>query len=194
MIGYIVGIDEGSLVIEVNSIGYHIYASNSTLSKLKVGQEAKIHTVLQLKENDISIIGFLSQEDVKIFSLLTSVSGVGAKVALAIQNVLDASRIMLAILTEEVDELSRAQGVGKKLASRIVLELRDKLKNSEISQDIVAPQQNIASGNAEAKQEATEALVALGYTKNEAIRAIMEVALPEMTTDQIIRQSLRKLV
>ncbi|MCL2575450.1 MAG: Holliday junction branch migration protein RuvA [Defluviitaleaceae bacterium] len=198
MISYIVGrvadIGDGAFVLECNNLGYFINASNATLSKLSVGMDAKIHTALQIKENDISMIGFLSAEDVKMFYLLTTVSGVGAKVALAIQNVLDASRIVLAILTEEVDELSRAQGVGKKLASRIVLELKDKLKSSEISQDIVAPQQNLNAGNAEAKQEAIEALLSLGYSRSEALRATMEVALAEMTAEQIIRQALKKLV
>jgi len=172
MISYIVGqvaeTGNGHFVLQAGAIGYYVSASNATISRLAVGQDAKIHTVLQLKENDISLIGFLASEDVRIFNMLTSVSGVGAKVALAIQDVLD--------------------------ASRIVLELRDKLKSSDsFAHDIVAPQQSLAGGNAEAKADATEALVALGYTKNEALRAIMEVALPEMTTDQIIRQALRKL-
>ncbi|MCL2350555.1 MAG: Holliday junction branch migration protein RuvA, partial [Defluviitaleaceae bacterium] len=124
MIAYIMGrvadVGEGALVLECNNLGYMISASNTTLSRLSVGMDVKLYTALQVKENDISLIGFLSREDVKIYHLLCSVSGVGTKAALAIQSVLDSSRIVLAILTEEADELSRAQGVGKKLASRIV--------------------------------------------------------------------------
>jgi len=155
--------------------------------------DVKMHTSLQLKENDISMIGFLSAEDASIFHLLTSVSGVGTRVALAIQSVLDNSRIVLAILTEEVDELSRAQGVGKKLAARIILELKDKLKTSEAFASGVSPQQNIGAGNAQAKQEAIDALLSLGYSRSEALQAVMEIALVDMTAEQIIRQALKKL-
>ena len=196
MISYIIGqvaeLGEGHIVLEAGHMGYFVAVSNSTASRLSVGMDVKLFTALQIKENDISLIGFLSREDVRIFDMLTSVSGVGAKVALAIQSVLDSSRIALAILTEEVDELTRAAGVGKKLASRIVLELRDKMKNSEMGQG-VAPQVSIDSGNADLKQDAVDALLALGYSRSEALKTVMETALPEMTTEQIIRQSLKKL-
>ncbi|MCL2353548.1 MAG: Holliday junction branch migration protein RuvA [Defluviitaleaceae bacterium] len=196
MISYIIGkvadIQEGALILEAGHMGYYIHASSITLSQLSLGVEVQLHTALQIKENDISMIGFLSVEDVKMFGMLTSVSGVGTKAALAIQSALDTSRIILAILTEEVDELTLAQGVGKKLASRVVLELKDKLKNTEIAGN-VAPQQNISQGNAQAKEEATSALVSLGYSKNEALRVVMELALADMTTEQIIRQALKRL-
>jgi len=196
MISYIIGrvaeLGEGHVVLEAGHMGYFIGLSSMTVSKLSVGMDVKLFTALQIKENDISMIGFLGQEDVRVFNMLTSVSGVGAKVALAIQSVLDASRIALAILTEEVDELTRAAGVGKKLAARIVLELRDKMKNSEMGQGI-APQVSISSGNADLKQDAVDALLTLGYSRNEALKTVMETALPEMTTEQIIRQSLKKL-
>lgn len=196
MIAYINGkvaqVGEGALVLEAGALGYHIQASATTLSRLSAGQAVQIHTVLQVKENDISLIGFLSREDVDMFNLLTGVSGVGAKVALAIQSTLDSSRIALAILTEEADELVRAPGVGKKLANRIVLELKDKLKSAKISQEI-SPQQTISTGNAESKQEATDALLSLGYSRSEALRAVMEIALTDMTAEQIIRQALKHL-
>jgi len=190
--GKVAQVGEGALVLEAGALGYHIQASATTLSRLSAGQAVQIHTVLQVKENDISLIGFLSREDVDMFNLLTGVSGVGAKVALAIQSTLDSSRIALAILTEEADELVRAPGVGKKLANRIVLELKDKLKSAKISQEI-SPQQTISTGNAESKQEATDALLSLGYSRSEALRAVMEIALTDMTAEQIIRQALKHL-
>ncbi|MCL2619664.1 MAG: Holliday junction branch migration protein RuvA [Defluviitaleaceae bacterium] len=196
MIAYIKGevahVGEGALILEAGAMGYHVQASTSTLSRLALGQEIQLHTALQIKENDISLIGFLTAEDVQMFHLLTSVSGVGAKVALAIQSTLDASRIALAILTEEADELVRAPGVGKKLANRIILELKDKMKSAEISGE-VAPQQIISAGNAGAKQEATDALLSLGYSRSEALRAVMEIALTDMSAEQIIRQALKRL-
>jgi len=187
-------VSDGSVIVECGSIGYFINVSGTTASKLSQGSTVKIHTAMQIRENDISLIGFLSKEDVKIYDMLTSVSGVGTKAALSIQSVLDASAIVLAILTEETDQLARAQGVGKKLAGRIVLELKDKLKSSDAFVHHIAPQQTISAGNADAKKDATEALLALGYTRNEALRAVMEVTLDGMDTEQIIRQSLKKLV
>jgi len=190
--GKVAHVGETALILEAGAMGYHLQASASTLSRLSVGQEVRLHTALQVKENDISLIGFLTAEDVQMFYLLTSVSGVGAKVALAIQSTLDSGRISLAILTEEADELVRAPGVGKKLANRIVLELKDKMKSSEIAQE-ASPQQNIGAGNPEAKQEATDALLTLGYSRSEALRAVMEIALADMTAEQIIRGALKHL-
>ena len=198
MISYIIGkveeVQEGAVVLECNGMGYFISISASTMTNLTAGETVKLHTCLQIRENDIGLIGFLTKDDAKIFNMLTSVSGVGTKAALAIQSVLDASQIVLAIITEEGEQLSRAQGVGKKLASRIVLELRDKLKNSDTYQAI-APQQNIAAaGSASSKQEATEALLALGYSRAEALRVVMEITVDGMNTEQIIRAALKKLV
>ena len=197
MISYIVGevaeVSDGSVIVECGNIGYFINVSGTTASKLSKGSTVKIHTAMQIRENDISLIGFLGKEDVKMYDMLTSVSGVGTKAALAIQSVLDAQAIVLAILTEETDQLARAQGVGKKLAGRIVLELKDKLKSSDTFVHHIAPQQSISVGNADAKKDAADALLALGYTRNEALRAVMEVTLDGMDAEQIIRQALRKL-
>ena len=198
MISYIIGeitdVGDGAAVIECGGLGYLVHVSASTASRLAIGGMTKLFTTMQIRENDISLIGFLSKEDARIYDMLVSVSGVGTKAALAIQSVLDAQQIVLAILTEEADQLSRAQGVGKKLAGRIVLELKDKLKSGEAFAQHVSPQQSIASGgNADIKQEAVEALLVLGYSRAEALRAVMEIALDGMTTEQIIRQALKKL-
>ena len=197
MISYITGeiaeVAEGAVVVECNGLGYLIYVSAATISRLAKGDTAKLHTAMQIRENDISLIGFLSKEDAKMFDMLVSVSGVGTKAALAIQSVLDTSQIVLAILTEEPDQLSRAQGVGKKIASRIVLELKDKLKSGETFAQHITPQQTISGGNVDAKQEAIEALMALGYSRAEALRAVMEIALEGMGAEQIIRHALKKL-
>ena len=194
IIGNIAEVAESAVIIECGGLGYYVQVSAATLSRLSKGDEIKLHTTMQIRENDISLIGFLSREDAKMFDMLIGVSGVGTKAALAIQSVLDASQIVLAILTEEADQLSRAQGVGKKLASRIVLELRDKLKSNETFAAHITPQQAIGDTNADAKQEAIQALLALGYSRAEALRAVMEIALEGMTAEQIIRGALKRLV
>ena len=163
------------------------------MTRLAAGERVKLHTIMQIRENDISLIGFLSKEDAKIFEMLVSVSGVGTKAALAIQSALDASQIILAIITEEEEQLTRAQGVGKKLAGRIVLELKDKLRSND-AYEAIKPQQSIAEGGGQAKQDAIDALLALGYSRAEALRVVMEITMDGMNTEQIIRQSLKKLV
>ena len=197
MISYIIGevaqVFDGTAIIECNNVGYAINISASTMTRLAVGERVKLHTTMQIRENDISLIGFLSQEDAKIYNMLVSVSGVGTKAALAIQSALDTSQIILAIITEEENQLTRAQGVGKKLAGRIVLELKDKLKSNE-GYEALRPQQSIAEGGGQAKQDAIDALLALGYSRAEALRVVMEITTDGMNTEQIIRQSLKKLV
>ena len=197
MISYIKGkvaeISDGATVIECNNMGYLISISSATMTRLAVGESVKLHTVMQIRENDISLIGFLTQEDAKIYDMLVSVSGVGTKAALAIQSVLDASQIILAIITEEADQLCRAQGVGKKLAGRIVLELKDKLRSID-TYEAIKPQQSITEGGGQAKQDAIDALLALGYSRAQALRVVMEITTDGMNTEQIIRQSLKKLV
>ena len=197
MISYIIGevaqVSEGMAVIECNNIGYSVNISAATMTRLTAGERVKMHTTMQIRENDISLIGFLSQEDAKIYDMLVSVSGVGTKAALAIQSALDASQIILAIITEEEEQLTRAQGVGKKLAGRIVLELKDKLKSNE-NYEALRPQQSLSEGSGQAKQDAIDALLALGYSRAEALRVVMEITTDGMNTEQIIRQSLKKLV
>jgi len=193
IIGQVVQVSDGTTIIECNNMGYTISISASTMTRLTVDERVKLHTVMQIRENDISLIGFLSQEDAKIYDMLVSVSGVGTKAALAIQSVLDTSQIILAIITEEADQLSRAQGVGKKLAGRIVLELKDKLKSND-AYEAIKPQQSITEGSGQAKQDAIDALLALGYSRAEALRVVMEITTDGMSTEQIIRQSLKKLV
>ena len=197
MISYIIGevaeVMDGGAIIESNKLGYFVNISASTMTRLTVGERVKLHTTMQIRENDISLIGFLSREDAKIYDMLVSVSGVGTKAALAIQSVLDTSQIILAIIAEEADQLSRAQGVGKKLAGRIVLELKDKLRSTEVY-DNIRPQQTITTGGGQAKQDAIDALLALGYSRAEALRVVMEITTDDMTTEQIIRQALKKLV
>jgi len=186
-------ISDGIVVVECNNMGYLINISAATMTRLSMEQNVKLHTIMQIRENDISLIGFLSQEDARIYNLLVSVSGVGTKAALAIQSAMDASQIILAILAGEEDQLTRAQGVGKKLAGRIVLELKDKLKSVD-GYEAVRPQQSITEGGGQAKQDAIDALLALGYSRTEALRVVMEITVDGMSTEQIIRQSLKKLV
>lgn len=192
MISYIKGtvesIENGFIVIDVMGIGYQIFITKTALTHIKKETEIKIFTYMNVREDAIQLFGFLEKEELDMFNMLTFVPGIGPKVAMSILDSLTPGDITLAVLTDDYERLSKAQGVGKKTAQLLTLRLKDKLgtiKQSDLSQGTVE-----GSG---AKRDATEALVALGYGRSEALKAVLESALTDMSTEQIIRAALRKL-
>jgi Holliday junction DNA helicase RuvA len=151
---------------------------------------------MQVKEDGISLFGFLTQEEVRLFLMLISVSGIGPKMASAILSALSPQQLVLAIVTDDTAALSKAPGVGKKTAQRIALELRDKMKTDGAS---YADGAGLPAGSfaaftqSDGKQDALDALLALGYSRSEALKAVMECATEGMKTEQIIKEALRKL-
>jgi len=192
--GKVEAILDNAAVIECGGVGYLIQASMGTLAALSGKDEAKLYTILQVRENDISLIGFANREDLRIFELLTGVSGVGTKAALSIQSTLSASEIVLAILTDDDKSLSRAPGVGKKIAQRLALELKSKFKTGadDYSDFASAPGSGRASAETP-KQEAVEALVVLSFARVEAVKTVAEVTTDGMTAEDIIKAALKKL-
>ena len=199
MIAYIRGtveqVNEQSVVLENQNIGYVINASSATLSRLpRKGDIVRLFTYLQVKEDGMSLFGFLSQEELQLFRLLISVSGIGPKVATAILATLSPEQVITAIVTQDPEALSKTPGVGKKMAQRISLELQDKIKTQvwgENSSPDKAGTQTITSTE---KQDAIDALLALGYGRSEGVRAVLAVAEEGMATDKIIRLALKKLM
>ncbi len=200
MISFIKGkieiVGEDFVIIDNNGIGYKIKVSINTLTKLpKTGSDVKIFTHMQVREDDISLYGFMSMDEISMFNLLTSVSGIGAKGALAILNILNPTELMLSIVAEDVTSICKAPGVGKKTASRLILELKDKIKSKSdsyetLNLDGVSKNNSVNTD----KQDAIDALIALGYDKNESFKVVLEVALEEMTVEEIIKASLKKFV
>ena len=191
MIAYIKGtvgqILDQSVIIENQGIGYIIGASPVTLSKLPpVGESAKIYTFLQVKEDDLSLFGFLNQEEIRLFRMLISISGIGPKVAMSVLAVMSPDQIMSAIANQDSMAFSKVPGVGKKTAQRITLELQDKIK--------LQGQENILAVAGQEKQDAIEALLTLGYSRSESLKAVLAVAAEDMQTDEIIRLALRKIM
>ena len=140
MISYIIGeikyIGEDNFVIENNNIGYFINSSFNTIKTLEINNEFKIFTKMNVREDDISLFGFSSKDELEVFELLTSVSTIGPKNAIAILSTLNVDKIKLAIVNNDIDTLTKAKGIGKKTASRIILELVDKVKKMAINDDI----------------------------------------------------------
>lgn len=196
MISYIKGtiehISENFIVIDNQNMGYKIFVSPMTLSKLTLHEVMKIYTHMNVREDAIELFGFVSKEELEMFSLLITVSSIGPKVALAILNTMPPEKIMLSIVTDDILTLSKAQGVGKKTAQRIVLDLKDKIKTKDAVGGEV-----ISSGTSETaagvKEDAAEALVALGYSRGEAVRGVLEVYEEGHTVEQLIKLALKKV-
>lgn len=201
MIGYIKGIiDEigiDYILIENNGIGYKLLVSTTTLSQLSIGQEAKIYTKMIVREDDISLCGFYSKEEEEMFKLLTSVSKVGTKVGMGILSFAPPARIQSIIINSDVTAMSKAPGVGKKTAERIILELKDKVGKIVIDgldtmENLPLSGKEIAIDNSE--DEAISALIALGYTSSEAQESVNFVKQPGMDVEAIIKKALEYIM
>jgi len=201
MIAYVKGtlafVNDQSVVVDVGGVGYLVNASTATISRLPSrGSDVQLFTYLQTSESGQALHGFLTQEELRMFILLISVSGIGPKVASGILGALSPQDIIMAIVAEDAVLLSKAPGVGKKTAQRVMLELRDKIKTTDSWEDSGAPQAASAmasGGAASAKQDAMDALLALGYGRAEAMQSVLEVAEEGMAADAIIRNALKKL-
>lgn len=179
---------ETGIVVENNGIGYEIQIpDNSPLYSSKEDEEVIVYTALVVREDDMSLFGFHDKESLALFYILRTVNGVGAKVALALQSVLSSEDIMRAIGSEDTATLTRAPGIGKKTAMRMVLELKDKFKDYSGG---ISPEEIKISGSA--KSEAINALMGLGFSRSEAISSISSVDGEDLTTEELIRQALRK--
>lgn len=195
MYSYIKGtIEEISLdhvVIDNNGIGYKVNASSNTIMKVQLGHESKIYTKLIVKEDDMSLCGFYDKEELKMFELLTSISKIGPKVGLGILSFASPKQIGAYILSEDIAKLSKAPGVGKKTAERIVLELKDKIdkNNVEFEATLLTSQPTVIS-----QDEAVDALVALGYSLQESKDAVQKCKKDGLNTEDIIKKSLSYLM
>jgi Holliday junction DNA helicase RuvA len=196
MYQYIKGIVEeiniDFIVVECNGIGYRINTSQNTICDLKRNEEAKIYTKLIVREDDMSICGFKTKEELKMFELLNSVSKIGPKVALGILSFSEPKRLGAFILSEDIGALSKAPGVGKKTAERMILELKDKIDkhNVEFEQTLLTGSNKKIIGT----DEALQALVALGYSLAEAKEATNKLKKECSDTEELIKKCLMYLM
>lgn len=203
MLAYIKGTLEmkmtGYIVIDVGGLGYKIFMSDSGIEKLgNIGDIVKVHTYYKVREDDVSIFGFYTLEELKMFELLISVSGVGAKTALGMLAVCEPTEFALAVITEDVKTLTKMPGIGAKSAQRIILELKDKIKKE---QQILELTKASKTENQKTKMElliedenkldeATAALQVLGYNKKEIEKAFEKLDKKELSTEDLIRKGL----
>lgn len=182
MIAFIRGVaedlTENTVVLEAGGVGYEIYMTGKALSQLQTGREYKIHTYFQVREDAQQLFGFLTKDDLQFFKLLLNVNGVGPKAALGILSGMSADELRFAILADDIRTLSKAPGIGKKTAQKVILELKDKLDLQDAFETkLEHVQESQVSGALpdDGRREAVEALVALGYRQTDALRAVSKV-------------------
>jgi len=194
--GTVAEILPGLAVIDCGGVGYACMTTNNTLSQLKKGQKGKLYTFLNVGENAFGLYGFGSQSELNSFRMLIAVSGVGPKAALAILSACTPETLAMAIVTGDEKSLTAAPGVGKKIAQRIILELKDKMAKEtaaglDFSGGKGVPAAPMFSNKA---TEAAQALAVLGYTTQEVQMALKGVDVENLPLEEIIRQSLKKMV
>ncbi len=184
------------IVVEAGSVGLGIYVPLSVLEVLPpLGEEVKIYTYLQVREDDLSLYGFLNRQDLDMFRRLIGVNGIGPKGALGILSALSPDDLRLAILTGDAKAISKAPGVGAKTAQRIILDLKDKVSAEEMLASVADTEERTSVPlMQEAGREAATALVALGYSNLEASKAVKNVQITEdMDAEAVLRASLKYL-
>lgn len=194
--GITAALEPGLAVIECAGVGYACKTTSLTLSGLQPGKPATLYTHLSVREDGIELYGFGAKEEKRLFLQLTSVSGVGPKAALSILSTTTPSQLALAILTEDVKTLTLAPGIGKKIAQRIVLELRDKLAKEQPEMDWT-PVNLPAAGEpvqGDKRSEAGAALAVLGYSPAEVQMALKGVDAEHMTVEELIKAGLRNMM
>ena len=189
--GTLVQKNDNYIVVDANGVGYMIYTSlNSMQNTGEVGKKITIYTYLQVREDVMDLFGFTTIEEKNMFMHLISVSGVGPKAALYILSVTTPAKFALAVITNDVKTITKASGVGPKMAQRVILELKDKMKTDELEIDLEDESDDILSDN---RSEAISALVVLGYSSNDAQKAVKGID-GTLSVEEIIKKALAGLL
>lgn len=182
----------GSIVLDVNGVGYMVFTSDSTISMApEIGSPLKLYTYFYVREDNQALYGFLTEEELKMFERLLTVSGVGPKAALSLASNVSPSQFALSVLTDDIDTFTKAPGIGKKTAQRIILDLKDKLKKESKDLPDYANLSVATSAVGNKMNEAISALIMLGYTSLEANKAITSIYDESKSIEQIIKDALK---
>ncbi|MCF6462751.1 Holliday junction branch migration protein RuvA [Clostridium sp. Cult1] len=187
IIGKVVSVKEDYIVLDNNGIGYRVYTSKNSLMNLKLDEDITMYIYYNLREDGVYLYGFTTEEELNMFNLLLLVSKVGPKVGLNILSTLTPNQIKLAILKNDANILCNAPGVGKKTASRIILELKDRVSQEEIleDEDIIIDDDEV--------EIAIHGIMSLGYSRNEVLKVVNKMDTSKMVTEDIIREVLKRL-
>ena len=187
--GTVEDISSDGVVVEAGGVGYLLICSSATMQALKIGETTKVFTYQAVREDAITLYGFLQKEERRMFLRLISVGGIGPKVSLQILSAISLRELALALVTGDTSALTKVPGVGKKTAQRLILELKEKVDNDEL---LVGADVSSAGGSSNAS-DAIMALTALGYPASEAARAVNAVAGTASSVEEIIRLTLKSM-
>jgi Holliday junction DNA helicase RuvA len=191
-IGKIAGIYPDRVVLENNGIGYNIFMPAGDIEQVGIGEEVKIFTFTSVREDAFILYGFLEQAELDFFKLLLGVNGIGPKAAINILGSTSIDNLQVAIIAQDSKTLSKVPGIGSKTAARIILDLKDKVTGEDILGLVnSSADKKTASPQSSVRNEALEALTALGYSSSEAMRAVNKIEITEdMSPDDLVRQAL----
>lgn len=201
MISYVRGeltaVEKDKVIVDVGGVGYGVFMPEASMGMLpQMGEEIKLHTYLNVREDAMQLFGFLTRDDLEVFRLLIGVSGIGPKGGLNILNQMTPNDLRFAVLAGDVKAISKAQGIGKKTAEKLILELKDKLELTEAGGNEPEGKALLqkSAGTGEIQGEAVEALVALGYGSTEAFQAVRSVEIDgDSTVEEVLKKALRQM-
>ena len=192
--GELIAIEEEKVIVEVNGVGFGIFMPAQSMNYLPpIGEEVKLHTYMNVREDAMQLFGFLTRDDLNVFKLVIGVSGIGPKGGLSILSQLSPDELRFAVMSHDVKAISASPGIGKKTAEKLIIELKDKLSIEDALEHSAKPQGRDATHMSNQVQaEAVQALVALGYGNSEALKAVKKVEISEDTTvEDVLKQALK---
>ena len=195
--GIVAGITDTKVILDVNHIGFQVFMSSRDIQDMPgQGEEARIYTYLNVKEDAMQLYGFLSQDDLDVYKLLLNVSGIGPKGGLGILSAMTADDLRFAVLSEDAKSIAKAPGIGAKTAQKLILELKDKLSLEDAFEKKLenTAAASVKAGLDDAKSEAVQALVALGYSNSDALKSVRKAEITsDMDTETILKLALKQM-
>ncbi len=193
--GYIEDIGENTLLVECNGMGYNIFVPNSVFdSNCRIGKEIKLYTYMSVREDAIWLYGFLTKEELTIYKMLIGVNGIGPKAGIAILGTLTPNDLRYAVVSDDVKAITAVPGIGAKTAQKLILELKDKLNLEDVFESEVAAKV-VSGGDDNVQSETIQALVSLGYSNTEAVKAVRSIDISDGdTVETLLKAALKKLI
>ena len=196
--GELVAIEEEKVIIDVNGVGFGVFMPAQSMNYLPpIGEEVRLHTYMNVREDAIQLFGFLTKDDLKVFKLVIGVSGIGPKGGLSILSQLSPDDLRFAVMANDSKAIAKAPGIGKKTAEKLIIELKDKLSIEDVLNKVDDSETITTTSGAtnEIQAEAVQALVALGYGNTESMKAVKRVQMDESTTvEEVLKLALKNMM
>lgn len=190
--GEVTHLEQNIIVVECGGIGFECRSTASAVSRAGIGEKIKLYTYMNVREDAMELYGFVDESELNCFKMLICVSGVGCKVAVDILSSLSPQEFALAVVNEDAKTITRVKGIGNKMAQRIILELKDRLKNNNSFETSDIPRINLGSAAGNAFSEALTALMVLGFTNAQAQKALDGLSA-ELTVQELVKEGLKRL-